>query len=173
MWYRNRKAGSDPESRPLLSRIPSFQPRQSFRSAFTTRVFISIVNYCMLALVNIGYSVLQPLFLSTPIKDGGLGLGPDAIGKILAVQGVGSALGLLLLSSRLQDKLGVKKTFTLAMASFLVIFICFPAINSVARLAEEQPEMRWIVWAIVGLQVLCFAMVAIAYGAFCHRLSTP
>ncbi|KAF8335061.1 major facilitator superfamily domain-containing protein [Cantharellus anzutake] len=162
--YRSRRAVSDPESRPLLPHSESFHVHQSFRSVFTPRVLITVVNYCMLALVNIGYSVLQPLFLSTPIELGGLGLGPDAIGKILGAQGIGSALVLLLLSSKLQGKFGVKRTFSLAMVSFLINFACFPVINSVARLAQEQPEVRWMVWAVVALQITCFTVVTIAYG---------
>ena len=42
-------------------------------------VLISITNYGLLALLDISKAALHPLFLSTPIAFGGLGLSPPTV----------------------------------------------------------------------------------------------
>ncbi|KAI0327009.1 hypothetical protein GY45DRAFT_1328131 [Cubamyces sp. BRFM 1775] len=46
-------------------------------SVLTRPVLVSVVNYGVLALVEISFLALLPLFLATPIKPGGLGLPPS------------------------------------------------------------------------------------------------
>ena len=54
----------------------------------TRPVVLSVANYGALALADIAFIAFLPLFLSTPIALGGLGLAPAAIGAILGSLGV-------------------------------------------------------------------------------------
>jgi hypothetical protein len=49
------------------------------RALLVFPVLISITNYVLLALLEISKAALQPLFLSTPIEYGGLGLSPPTV----------------------------------------------------------------------------------------------
>lgn len=60
----------------------------SLRLLLTRDVVVAAGNYATLSLVDIAYRAIQPVFLSTPIELGGLGLRPSAIGNILSVFGV-------------------------------------------------------------------------------------
>jgi hypothetical protein len=58
------------------------------KSLLVFRVIIAGSNYAFVSLVDISFRAIQPLFLSTPIELGGLGLSPFTIGTILSVFGV-------------------------------------------------------------------------------------
>ncbi|KAF9513230.1 hypothetical protein BS47DRAFT_1485747 [Hydnum rufescens UP504] len=142
-WHGWRKVGrskTNPESTSLLPHaIPELR-NASLRSILTKRVIIAAANYCLLALVSISYSVLQPLFLSTPIQHGGLGLDPARIGYILAVQGV----------------------VAMTMAVFMVLFGAFPMMNAFARVEDR---ISWQVWFILAAQLVLHGLVEIGFGS--------
>lgn len=52
------------------------------RSLLIRQVIIVGGNYAMLSLLEITFRAIQPVFMSTPIELGGLGLSTSAIGKI-------------------------------------------------------------------------------------------
>ena len=54
------------------------------RQLMTRRVLLSAIDYVTLSLVDIAFRTIQPLFFSTPVENGGLGLAPPSIGNILA-----------------------------------------------------------------------------------------
>lgn len=58
------------------------------RAILTRPVIISAGNYATLSLIDIAFRSIQPVFLSTPIEMGGLGLQPATIGNLLSVFGV-------------------------------------------------------------------------------------
>lgn len=59
-------------------------PRQPpIREILTRPVIIAVSNYAALALLDIAYCALGPLFFATPIEDGGLGLSPSSIGLVM------------------------------------------------------------------------------------------
>ncbi|KAF9513231.1 hypothetical protein BS47DRAFT_1279492, partial [Hydnum rufescens UP504] len=164
-WHGWRKVGrskTSPESTSLLPHaIPELR-NASLRSILTKRVIIAAANYCLLALAGISYSVLQPLFLSTPIQHGGLGLDPARIGYILAVQGVLGAFWALMFSARLQQIFGVKTVFSMTMAVFMVLFGAFPMMNAFARVEDR---ISWQVWFILAAQLVLHGLVEIGFGS--------
>ena len=58
------------------------------RTICTRPIVVSIANYGALALMQMAFLVLMPLFLSAPIALGGLGLEPATIGTILGAVGL-------------------------------------------------------------------------------------
>ena len=58
------------------------------RSLLTPRVLVAAGNYASVSLLDIAFRAIQPVFLSTPIHLGGLGLSPPSIGSLLSIQGI-------------------------------------------------------------------------------------
>lgn len=132
-------------------------------SILTRRVLFTILNYAFLALINIGFTVLQPLYLSTPIEHGGLGLRPVQIGYILGAQGTAAAITVLTLSSRLQTRFGSRRILTVAMLTFLVLFSAFPVMNA---LAIASGGVSWRVYVVMAVQLFLFGFINIGYGMY-------
>ncbi|KAI0637849.1 major facilitator superfamily domain-containing protein [Trametes polyzona] len=117
------------------------------RKVLTRRVIISVVNYMVLALVEIAYVALQPLFLATPVALGGLGLAPPSIGAILGLSGV--------LNGAFQ------RLFQLGYLAFVPLFLLFPVMSLYAR----AYGVTGVVWALVVLQQVLLVVMCQAFGA--------
>ncbi|KAF9007542.1 member of major facilitator superfamily multidrug-resistance, DHA1 sub-family [Cyathus striatus] len=102
-------------------------------SLLTWRVIIAAGNYACLSLVDISFRAIQPLFYSTPIEMGGLGLPPSVIGKILSIYGVFNGLLQVFFFAQINDRWGSKNTFMFGIAAAIPIFMSFPVINWLAR----------------------------------------
>jgi len=127
----------------------------------TRRVLLSVINYATLGLVDIAYRAIQPLFFSTPIEGGGLGLTPPSIGKILALYGVLNGIYQFTCFTRAHSLWGTKKLFVGGLCCSIPIFALFPVMNALARVYGVGP----IVYSVVALQIVfalglssCFSM---------------
>lgn len=70
-------------SEETLVELPIRKVQPSIRDIATRSVIVAVANYCALALLDIAFCALLPLFCATSIADGGLGLSPSQIGLIL------------------------------------------------------------------------------------------
>ncbi|KAJ3491794.1 hypothetical protein NLI96_g448 [Meripilus lineatus] len=131
------------------------------RAILTKPVIIAAVNYAFLALVDMTLRAVQPVFLSTPIELGGLGLPPYKIGRVLSFYGVFNGLFQIFLFARINERFGTKKVYVVGIASSLIVFAFFPVINLLAR-AGNGPNP--IVWAAVGFQVIMSIIINFSYG---------
>ena len=78
------KPAAATERSPLLP-IPQMNTKNhSLRNLLTPRVLTVMLNYAILALLDMAFFVLLPVFLNTPISNGGLGMSPSLIGICLA-----------------------------------------------------------------------------------------
>ncbi|KAI1786343.1 MFS general substrate transporter [Ganoderma leucocontextum] len=131
------------------------------RAIFTRPVILSIANYGVLALVEIAFIVLAPLFLSTPIALGGLGLRPPTIGAILGTVGLLDCLVQALFFARAIDAWGPKRVFQVGMSTFVPLYALYPLMSLYARVHG----LTWVVWAMVGLQNVLLCVMDMAFGA--------
>ncbi|KAF4613873.1 hypothetical protein D9613_008010 [Agrocybe pediades] len=145
------------------------------RSMFTKRVITASGSYASLAAVEITFRCIQPLFYSTPVHLGGLGLSPAKIGNILALDGTLSGLSQLLLFARINDRWGSRNTVMYAVGSAIPSFVMFPVLSFVARCAEREygefgPGYAGgggggkLVWAGIALQVAFSLGMFFGYG---------
>lgn len=125
------------------------------------RVVLAALNYACLALVDICTRAIQPVFFSTPIELGGLGLPPHHIGKILSVYGILNGFVQIFYFAKTQARFGPKNTYLAGIASSLLVFVMFPVINSFARVAGIT---HWLVWAAVGFQIVVSIFINFSYG---------
>ncbi|KAG8960808.1 hypothetical protein FRC00_014094 [Tulasnella sp. 408] len=99
----------------------------------TPPVVVSISNYAILSLLDIALTALLPLFYSTPISNGGLGLDPATIGLVLGTLGLtnGSLQGLF--SAKVQRYFGIKNVYVGGLFCFFGSWASLPLMNALAR----------------------------------------
>ncbi|KAI0925935.1 hypothetical protein AcW1_008233 [Taiwanofungus camphoratus] len=131
------------------------------RALLIPRVIISAGNYSLLAIVDISFRAVQPVWMSTPIHLGGLGLSPQMIGAILSCYGITNGLLQISLFSKVTDRWGAKKVYITGIAACLPVFALFPIINLLAR-AEG---LSTTVWALLALQIFISIALNFCYGS--------
>ncbi|KAI0671564.1 MFS general substrate transporter [Trametes maxima] len=130
------------------------------RQLLVPRVIVAAANYAFLAIVDITLRAIQPVFYSTPVALGGLGLAPQTIGLILSLYGVTNGVMQIFLFGPVHDRFGTKRVFMAGLASVLPVFALFPVINEFARLEGLSPA----VWALVLGQALLSIIINFSYG---------
>ncbi|RDX43402.1 MFS general substrate transporter [Lentinus brumalis] len=133
----------------------------SLRSVLTRPVLVSVANYGVLALIEIAFLALLPLFLSTPIALGGLGLSPPTIGLILGCLGLLDGIFQALFFAKAIDVLGPKRTFQLGLSTFVPMYALFPVMNLYAK----AHGVDWVVWGLVSVQLALMVVMDLAFGA--------
>ena len=126
----------------------------------TRRVLLSVINYVTLTLVDIAYYTIQPLFFSTPVESGGLGLDPPSIGKILASFGALHGIYQFTCFTRAHSLWGTKRLFVGGLCCAVPMFALFPVMSALARVYGVGP----IVYSVVALQVLFALGLSTCYG---------
>ena len=127
----------------------------------TYAVMLSLATYGTLALVDIGFFALVPLFYATPIEIGGLGLPPSVIGTCMAIWGLFDGLFQILFVSRLIDRFGEKKIFCIAVLGFFPLVALFPVMSLVV---QSQQKVGPGIWPLLILQLFFVLIVDMAYG---------
>ena len=169
-FFRGDRKRVASEEDPLLS--AETRPRNGLeeplplRDLLTRDVFIASANYSFLALVDISFRALQPIFLSTPIELGGLGLDPPAIGTIISFFGILNGVFTVSFFSRMTDYFGAKGVYLMGMTAAVPCFSLFPVINYLARdSVERSGGLGTEVWVVVGIQVASSVLLCLCYGA--------
>jgi MFS family permease len=158
-------ASTDPTASSLPSKSTLVDPLQQplpFRALLTFPVLTSALNYAALSLVDIAFRAIQPLFLSTPIAMGSLGLAPSRIGAILSVFGILNGVFQVLFFARIHARWGTRNVYIAGISSALLLFALFPVINALAR---ADPGLEgWAVWIAVFTQVVLSILISLSYG---------
>ncbi|KAF8731255.1 hypothetical protein AX14_004992 [Amanita brunnescens Koide BX004] len=99
----------------------------------TRRIVIAASNYAFLALCQIAFFTLLPVFLSTPPAFGGPGLPPATIGMLLTISGVLNAVLRLTYMSQILRVCGPRKTHLAGLIFTFFGFATFPVLSLAAR----------------------------------------
>lgn len=103
-------------------------------SALLTRpIMLSVACYALLAMLDISYKALQPLFFSTPIEFGGLGQSPARIGATLAAFGLCNGAIQALFFAKLIDRFGPRRLYLTGVCVYFGLYGLFPVVNHLAR----------------------------------------
>ena len=132
------------------------------RSLLTPRVLVAAGNYASVSLLDIAFRAIQPVFLSTPIHLGGLGLSPPSIGSLLSIQGILIGLFQVFFFARIHDRWGSKKTFITGITSTILVFLMFPVANTLARTQGYSTA----VWTAIGIQIVTGILLGLSYGQY-------
>jgi hypothetical protein len=145
--------------------LPEAEKPLPLRALLTRRVIIAAGNYASLSLVDISFRAIQPLFLSTPIHLGGLGLPPSTIGTLLSIFGVFNGVFQVFFFAQMNDRWGSKRVFFWGIASGIPAFALFPVINYLAR----HQGYSIMVWIAVGFQIVLSIILCLSFGEHsCH-----
>jgi hypothetical protein len=165
-WKKRKTAASSilqsppaPSSSSNLTVINNNKPLP-IRALLSRRVLIASGSYAGIALIDIAFRTVQPVFYATPISLGGLRLNTPTIGTILAVQGIVNGLVHLLISPKLHDIMGPKNLFLFAVASASPMLALSPVMNVPVRFSGDVHD----VWSLVELQVALSSFTNFAYG---------
>jgi len=130
------------------------------KSLLTYKVVIVAANYASLALVDVAFRAIHPVFLSTPIDMGGLGLSPPSIGKLLSSLGILNGIFQVCFFAKIHDRWGSKRVFIGGLVCSLPMFALFPVINLLAR----HQGYSFAVWAVVGVQIVISVGLNVSFG---------
>jgi hypothetical protein len=130
------------------------------RSLLTPRVLIASGNYASLSLVDIAFRAIQPVFLSTPINLGGLGLPLSSIGIVLSGQGILNGIFQYFFFAQIHDRWGSKMTFIAGISTAIPAFVMFPVANALARTQGYSIA----VWAAIALQTISGISFGLSFG---------
>lgn len=123
-------------------------------------IILSVANYASLALLDIAYRAVQPLFLSTPIELRGLGASPTTIGLVLGTFGILNGLFQLAFFAKIVERWGARKLFIAGMTAFIPLWALCPLINLVA----QQYGVTRPVWFLVYLQLSIQILMDMSFG---------
>ncbi|TFK27804.1 member of major facilitator superfamily multidrug-resistance, DHA1 sub-family [Coprinopsis marcescibilis] len=140
---------------------PNEKEHIPLRSLLTRRVITAAGNYAAISLVDIAFRAIQPLFLSTPIEKGGLGLPPHIIGNLMSVYGIMNGFLQVFFFAKIVDRWGAKKTFIGGMISAIPAFACYPLLNMLAR----SQGLSNLVWILAVTQILISIGMGLCYGS--------
>ena len=128
-------------------------------------MIVASANYAFLGLVDVSFRTLQPVFLSTPVALGGLGLDPPAIGTIMSSFGILNGFFTVCFFSRMADYFGVKQVFLIGVSAAVPCFSLFPIINALARNSiERSGGLGLEVWVAVSLQIVLVVLFCMSYS---------
>ncbi|KAG2057778.1 MFS general substrate transporter [Suillus hirtellus] len=134
-------------------------PQQSMaftplRSLLTPSVVIPIVNYALLALLDISFRALVPLLFSTPTHLGGLGFNPATIGSWLALFGITSGIFQALFFARIVDWIGPKRVFCVSVSCYVPLMVMFPIMSWIVRAGGEVDHaITFALLCLTGMQL--------------------
>ena len=129
-----------------------------FRTIFLPGVFIAAINLAAMSLLQKFYSGTNPLYLSTPIRDGGLSFSPRAIGTLESISATVIGLSQLFVFPRVHHKWGSRYVFVLGLYASVPQVILWPLMNWIAR----RDGYSGLVWLSLGSQICCSVLTEFA-----------
>ncbi|KAG8213043.1 MFS general substrate transporter [Butyriboletus roseoflavus] len=148
------------ENSPANPPTDDGQPIPMLALIKTYSVLIPCANYGTLALVEIGFLVLLPLFYSSPIEISGLAFPPSIIGTFLAIFGIVDGVVQILFAAKLIAWLGAKKVFCWAILWFYPLILLFPIMSAVVT---AQGKVGPIIWILLVIQLIFLVLMDLAY----------
>ncbi|TFK25760.1 MFS general substrate transporter [Coprinopsis marcescibilis] len=131
------------------------------------RVMVPVLNYSVLAFLHTCSNTLLPLYLALPVKLGGLGLRPSAIGTVLGIYGAANSVFQAVFLGRFVRKFGARRVFMCAIL-VTVPFYGLYAANSVVALrvsaGEDTISAHVVCYFILALQLSLAMLIECGYG---------
>jgi hypothetical protein len=123
----------------------------SLRTIFVPSVIIVATNLAAMYMVEKFFWATEALFLSTPIRDGGLGLSPRAIGTFSSLSSILIGVSQLFGFPHLHHEWGSRYVCMLGAAASVPRFILWPVMNWIAR----RDGYSGLLWFALGSQAFC------------------
>jgi len=138
-------------TQPLLPKASA--PR--YRDVLTRNIVFVLISYGFFNLCIVAYNSLYPIFISAPYPEG-RSLRPSDIGISLAVAGGGAAVLQMTIFTPIQQRLGNRWGYRVALLLFAASFFATPFVGF-------RHEQKWAVW-IELFAVLLLKTIATVIG---------
>lgn len=159
-----------PEFTPLLgdnqvrSRSPSPPPAvevPTLETVMTAPVTITVLNYSLLALCEIAYLAILPVYLaSAPLS-----LTPRAIGIFMGGVGIFGGIFQVLCTAALVERWGAKRIYQIGVCALFPLWALFsPAANIAADCGTDS--CPWSLWLLVCIGVVSVTVMDMAFSAY-------
>jgi hypothetical protein len=135
--------GNESNRKPLL-----------LRDIFVPGIIIAAINLSLVYLLQTFYTETEVLYLSTPLRDGGLGLSPAAIGTLSSISATVTGISQLFIFPHVHDKWGSRNVYVLGLFASVPLFVLWPVMNWIAR----KDGCGSLVWFALAVQIFCFVL---------------
>jgi hypothetical protein len=134
----------------------------------TGPVIISVANYAMIGLMDIGATTLIPLAWSTSVELGGLSMSPASIGLWMTGCGLLNCVFQFVALPRLVGRFGPRSIFITSILCFFPIYVMFPFENLAARHSSRGTNP--VTALLITLQLLALSLSDMGFGKFPRTL---
>ena len=157
-----------PQSSPFESTTTILENKPTL---FNHGLIIIYFNYACLAFLDMSHIVLLPLFYSTSISSGGLGLDPFKIGVALGSFGCVNAILQVRFLGPFIRKFGARKMY---LMSFPCFFFCLAPYPIMRYLVQRFGRVNYLVIICMIIQLSFRMSISCSYGTCLYsRLSYP
>jgi hypothetical protein len=120
---------------------------------------ILIYNYVMLLAFT--FTAVNPVYLYTPVRLGGIGFTPELIAAVTAVGGLSQAIWLLVVFPRLHKRVGTGRILFYCAFVWPVFFASTVVFNVLL-----WHDLKAAFWTLAPLVLVCGSGVAMAFSSF-------
>ena len=154
------------ESTPLLGDQPSRSPSPSpvvvappLMALLTAPVVITVLNYALLALIDISFTAILPVYLaSSPLS-----LTPRAIGFSIGGMGVFNGIFQALFTAALVERWGAKRIYQVSIFAFFPLWALFPIAVRLAA-THDSDLYPWSLWLVACAGVVLVTVMAMSFS---------
>lgn len=135
-------------------------------------ILYSTSLYAIIGLCNMTVSEVVPLWVVTPIKDGGLNFESNQIGLTIALTGPAQILSQIFVYPLLIDRLGVLNVCKLGIYAYAAVIAVMPWITH-----ADPSEHKMLVWTLLVAAMMvanvaamwCFTSVFVLINNSCYK----
>jgi Na+/melibiose symporter-like transporter len=152
------------QEQSLLPTEPSEKTAQKdssipLRTLLTRKIILTVINYHILAILEISMLSVMPVFFASCLH-----MEPSSIGLIMGIMGLVNGVVQITCFVPLHRRLGTRNIFTLGIASFLLIWLCFPLINKIY--VQDGGVMGFKVSALITLLILFSTIEQMSFSEY-------
>jgi len=140
----------------------------SKQSIYTRPVILSVLFHGVIALLEVSYSAIRPVFYSTSPGSGGLGFTSSQIGIVLSCYALVNGCFQAFISPTVVKYVGHKNTFVLALSAFIPISVLFPVLNYLSA----QGSSASVVYSVLAFKLALCMIVDTGFGCVWMFLSS-
>ena len=169
--YKERRESrlSRPESTPLLDHHPSRSCSPSplpadavppLKALFTPPVITAVLNYSLLALTEISFTAILPVYLaSTPLS-----LTPRAIGILFGSMGIFNGIFQAVCTAALVERWGAKRVYQASVCAFFPLWVLFPVAVNITNTVETDLSYPWGLWFLTCIGVVLATVMEMSFS---------
>ena len=168
---------SQSESTPLLDdhppRFRSSSPCPAvvappLKALLTTPVIVAVLNYSLLALSEISFTAILPVYLaSSPLS-----LTPRTIGIFIGGMGIFNGIFQTVFTAALMERWGAKRVYQVSVCAYFPLWALFPIAVRTAT-ADASGSYPWILCPLACVGVVLATIMDMAFSKHFSRSDCP